>query len=164
MVRRRGYTLVEMAVALAIFSLLLMVAVSLENQMLRFDRSMRLRFMIHPEHMAVIARVRRDVLDAQGYPVSAGPHVQSPKSLILAQLSGQNAIQQVVYDFSEEGLVRRITYQQNQKIGEWLGRGLPRFEVSSFTMPNDEVAVRLQGLDRNGVLVVDQILLPRRKS
>lgn len=161
---RRGYTLVEIAVALAIFSALLMVAVSLENQMLRFDRSMRLRFMIHPEHLAVIARVRKDVLDAQGYPVSAGSYVQSPKSLILSQVSGQSAIQQVVYDFSEEGLVRRITYQQNQKVAEWLGRGLPRFDVSSFIMPNDEVAVRLQGLDRNGVLVVDQILLPRRKS
>jgi prepilin-type N-terminal cleavage/methylation domain-containing protein len=164
MVRQRGYSLMEMVVALAIFSVLLLVAVSLENQMLRFERSMRTRFMIHPEEMAVIARVRKDVLDAQGYAVSAGPYVQSPTSLILSELTPENIQQQVVYDFAEQGLVRRIIYQQNEKIGEWVGRGLPQFQVSSFTMPNDEVAVRLYGFDRKGTLIVDQILLPRRKS
>jgi hypothetical protein len=153
-----------MVVALAIFTILLMVVVSLENQMLRFDRSMRIRFMVHPEDMAVIARVRKDVVDAQGYPQSAADHTQSPKTLILSVLNQNNVLEQVVYDFSEKGMARRIAYQQNVKLTEWVARGVPEYEVSSFSMPNDEVAVRLRGLDQKGALLVDQILLPRRKN
>ena len=154
----------EMVVALAIFTILLMVVVSLENQMLRFDRSMRIRFMVHPEDMAVIARVRKDVLDAQGYPETAAEYTQSPTTLILTVLNEDNVLEQVVYDFSEEGMARRIAYLQNEKTMEWIARGVPKYRVSSFAMPNDEIAVRLRGLDQKGALLVDQILLPRRKN
>ena len=154
----------EMVVALAIFTILLMVVVSLENQMLRFDRSMRIRFMVHPEDMAVIARVRKDVLDAQGYPETAAEYTQSPTTLILTVLNQNNVLEQVVYDFSEEGMARRIGYLQNEKTTEWVARGVPKYRVSSFSMPNDEIAVRLRGLDQKGALLVDQILLPRRKN
>lgn len=154
----------EMVVALAIFTILLMVVVSLENQMLRFDRSMRIRFMVHPEDMAVIARVRKDVLDAQGYPETAADYTQSPSTLILSVLNQNNVLEQVVYDFSEEGMARRVGYLQNVKTTEWVARGVPKYRVSSFSMPNDEIAVRLRGLDQKGALLVDQILLPRRKN
>ena len=154
----------EMVVALAIFTILLMVVVSLENQMLRFDRSMRIRFMVHPEDMAVIARVRKDVLDAQGYPESAADYTQSPSTLILSVLNENNVLEQVVYDFNEEGMARRVGYLQNVKTTEWIARGVPKYRVSSFSMPNDEIAVRLRGLDQKGALLVDQILLPRRKN
>jgi type II secretory pathway component PulJ len=154
----------EMVVALAIFTILLLVVVSLENQMLRFDRSMRIRFMVHPEDMAVIARVRKDVLDAQGYPETAADYSQSPSTLILSVLNENNVLEQVVYDFSEEGMARRVGYLQNVKTTEWIARGVPKYRVSSFSMPNDEIAVRLRGLDQKGALLVDQILLPRRKN
>jgi prepilin-type N-terminal cleavage/methylation domain-containing protein len=158
---QRGYSLLEMSMTVAIFAVLIMIVVALENQMIRFDRAFKIRFMVHPEEMAVIARVRKDVLDAQGYPAQIGGYVQSPTTLILGHRDEKNRLEQVVYDFSTSGLVRRSRFHQNTKLEEWVGRGLPRFEISSFEMPNEEIAVRLRGFDKRGELVVDQILLPR---
>lgn len=163
--RRNGYSLVEMVFALAIFSMLILVVVGLENQMLRLDRSMRIKFMVHPDDMAVIARLRRDVVDAQGYPTSLGRYRQSPTTLILSGRTEEGAIEEVVYDFDTRGLARRLTYSGNQKTGEWVGRGLPKFRISSFEMPEDAgLAVRLRGYDSKDQLIVDQIVFPRREN
>lgn len=163
--KRDGYSLVELVFALAIFSMLILVVVGLENQMLRLDRSMRLKFMVHPDDMAVMARLRRDVLDAQGYPTSRGSYRQSPTTLILSGLTEGAAIEEVVYDFGTKGHARRMTFSGNQKTGEWIGRGLPKFRISSFEMPDQAgVAVRLRGYDSKDQLIVDQILFPRREN
>ena len=154
----------ELVVSLAIFALLLLIVVALENQMTRIDRSFRIRFMVHPEEMAVIARVNKDVLDAQGYPTNAGDYTQTPTSLILYEIAEDNTIEEVVYDFATVGLVRRLTFKQNVQVAEWMARGVPRFQVSSFTMPDDSVAVRLRGYDTKGKLLVDRIMLPRRED
>ena len=162
MKNQRGYSLMEMVVAIAIFGILILVVVSLERQLIQFDRAFKIRFMVHPEDMAVISRVRKDVLDAHSYPAKAGDYEQSPETLILSHVNEDDVLEEIVYDFTKSGQVRRLRFQQNKLMEEWMGRGLPKFGVSSFEMPNEAVAVRLQGFDAKGQLVVDQILLPRR--
>jgi len=164
--RQRGSSLLELVVALAILGALLMMIVSLQSQMFHFERTMRIELMTHPETMAVLARVRKDVLDATGYPATAGSYVQSPTVLILGGTDERGQPIQIVYDFQRDQMVVRATFHAGTgaKIGEWVARGVPRYRVSSYEMPDGSTAVRLQGEDRQGRLTIDQIYEPRRKS
>jgi hypothetical protein len=159
-----------MVVALAIFSMLLMIVVGLEGQMLRIDRSTRIQLMVHPEDMAVIARVRRDTLDAQSYPEKVNTYVQSQYTLLLSVVGDEGYLEEIVWDFQTEGMARRLTYVNNVETAEWVARGVPKFRVSNFKMPDkfkmtgDMLAVRLLGYDKKGKLLVDQIVHPRREN
>ena len=159
-----GYSLVEMVFALAIFAALLMIVVGVENQMLRIDRAARIRLMVHPEDMAVIARLRRDALDAQGYPIKVDGYVQSSAVLLLSAAAEEGYLEEIVWDFQTEGMARRLTYVQNVQTAEWVAHGVPKFQITKFEMPDDAVAVRLLGYDKKGKLLVDQIFQPRREN
>lgn len=164
MSRQRGSSLLELVVALAILGALLMMMTSLQWQMFHFERTMRIELMTHPETMAVLARVRKDVLDAAGYPATAGAYVQSPTVLILGGTDERGQPIHIVYDFEREAMAVRVILHAGTgaKIGEWVARGVPRYRVSSYEMPDGSTAVRLQG-DRGGRLTIDQIYEPRRK-
>jgi len=161
--RASGFSLVELTVIVAVFGVLLLILVSLEREFVRYDRTVALGFLRHPEAEAVTARVRRDVLDAAGYPSAFGSWVQSPRSLLLAagpSFGESGKAVTVVYLFGERE-VQRIVYSGERRVSNWAANGVPEYRVSSYELPDGDVAVRLQAHDRKGELIVDQILRPR---
>jgi prepilin-type N-terminal cleavage/methylation domain-containing protein len=166
-VSRRGFTLLEVVVALAVFGVFLMILTTLSLEMRTNEKRYPVNFMEHPQVMTVLARMRRDVLDAFGadpYPTSSpdGKYTQSNKTLIVdTMVSG--GLQRVVWDFTRPGEVHRISYNVGVKT-EWVARGLPPdFEanIDAVELASHPYGVRITAADSKGRLSVDQYLQPR---
>lgn len=161
--------MVEMVVALAIFGILLLVLTSLEKQFVELQLRSRSNLMKHPDASAVISRVRKDILDSAEYPKKHLDFKESPEVLLLSSKDAEGQPQFIVYDFRTRTVARRITYSGEEITSEWTARGVPRFSIDDFEMPDGGVAVRLQAFDfvrtETGTeverLVLDQITEPR---
>ncbi len=167
---QRGHTLLEVIVSLTIFGTFLAIAFGLTAEMRRWERRLPVNFMRHPQIISVIARMRRDVLDVHipvGQPIyieKYDGYVNSRKTLII-QTGLDTGLQTVVWDFSEPGVVRRVSYNVGAKT-EWVARGVPPdfsagTELEAVEFKGRPYGVRLMAKDTYGRLAIDQILQPR---
>jgi prepilin-type N-terminal cleavage/methylation domain-containing protein len=165
--RQRGFTLMELVVTMAIFGVFLMIVGTLTLEMRGQEKRYPVNFMQHPQVVAVLSRMRRDVLDGFGsnpYPDSAGGgrYVQSPKTLIVQTIVGGGA-QTVVWDFSHRGEVHRVAYNVGVPT-EWVARGLPPdfgANIDAVEMPGHPYGVRVTAVDSGHRLAIDLYLQPR---
>ena len=165
---QRGHTLLEVIVSLTIFGTFLAIAFGLTAEMRRWEKRLPVNFMRHPQIIAVIARMRRDMLDVQissGQPLYVPKHdgyVNGSKTLIF-QAGLETGSQIVVWDFSEPGVVRRVSYNVGVKT-EWVARGVPpEFSpvIGAVEFEGRPFGVRLMAKDTYGRMAIDQILQPR---
>ena len=165
--RQRGFTLMEVVVTMAIFGVFLMIVGALTMEMRGQEKRFPVNFMQHPQVVAVLARMRRDVLDGFGsnpYPDSAGEgkYVQGPKVLIVQTIIGGGS-QVVVWDLSQRGEVHRIAYNVGVPT-EWVARGLPPgfgASIDAVETPGHPYGVRVTAVDARGRMAIDQYLQPR---
>ena len=64
--RQRGYTLIEIVVALAVFGIIVAIFSILMSEMRSHQKRLPVNFMKHPQIAAVLSRLRRAVQDAYG--------------------------------------------------------------------------------------------------
>ena len=158
----------EVVIAMAIFASFLAVVFVLTAEMRSWERRLPVNMHKHPQVSAVIARLRRDVLDGHGAKPYRNEHdgfTMDEKVLIIESVQENGGVQTIVWDFREPKIVRRIAYNVGVR-REWVARGLPEdfssVEIGAESVPNAKSwAVRVQAKDRNGKLAIDQILLPR---
>lgn len=170
MVRKRqaGYSLLEITVAMAIFSIFLATLFVLTAEFRRHEKRMPINFMKHPQVISVIARLRRDVLDAHGtnpYRNEHDGYTMSAKTLILETVNAAGGTEIVVWDFSKKGEVLRRSYNAGVA-ANWTARGLPlsftqNWEFDALKIGDGPYGVRIQSKDDHGRLAIDQILQPR---
>ena len=158
----RGFTLLEISVAMAIFGIFLYIIVMLTSEMKRNEKKYPVNFMEHPQVSAVMARMRRDVFDASYYPQEVGGFDQSGQVLIVATIHKDGTIESVVYDFKTPGEVHRRTFLGNVQQTEWIARGLPVFNWSPLD-DGAHVGVEIKAYDGPS-LAIDQIFFPRAKA
>lgn len=165
MVKRseRGFTMMEIVVVLAIFGTFLWIIVVLTADMRTWEKKMPMNFMSHPQIAAVVSRLRKDVEDAccSYYPSKWAGWDQSPSTLIVDTQNQQGTSMVIVWDFSKEGEVTRISYLGQQEQSRWVAHGTPTFSVTDFVIEGHPYSVRLQALDKKGKLAIDQIIEPR---
>jgi hypothetical protein len=106
-----------------------------------------------------VARLRKDVVDAYRYPDTYAGYQQTSQTLILETLLTTGS-QTVVWDFRDSGIAKRSSFNVGSRT-DWVAHGVPDFSVSSFMMPNGEVATRITAVDYNKNLAIDQIYQPR---
>ena len=165
--RQRGFTLMELVITMAIFGMFLMMLGALTMEMRGQEKRYPVNFMQHPQVVAVLSRMRRDVQDAFGsnpYPGSTvdGRYVQSPKVLIVETMVGVGS-QTVVWDFSKQGEVHRVSYNVGVTT-EWVARGLPPdfgANIDAIATPGHPFGVRITAADSHNRLTIDQYLQPR---
>ena len=165
--RRRGYSLLEVVVTIAIFGVFLMILTTMSLEMRKNEKRYPVNFMQNPQVIAVLARLRRDVLDAPGEnpyrdKTPDGKYTMSSKVLIFETLVSGGS-QLVVWDFSIPGEVHRVSYNVGMKT-EWVARGLPpdfAATIDSIEVPGRAFGVRITAVDQKGNLAIDQYLLPR---
>jgi prepilin-type N-terminal cleavage/methylation domain-containing protein len=166
-VNRRGFTLLEVVFTVAIFGTFLLILTTMTAEMRKQEKRYPVNFMRHPQVVAVMSRLRRDVLDAFGtnpYPAGAGSgkYTQGTKTLIITTLVG-GGTQTVVWDFTTPTEVHRISYNVGIPT-EWVARGLPDDFGATFDAiesPGHPFGVRIMAVDSKGRLAIDQYLQPR---
>ena len=166
--RQRGYTLLEIVVAMAVFGIFLMILAQLTSEMHDYQRRLPVNMHKHPMVIAVLARLRRDVLDAyyhEPYLNSHDGYVSSPKVLIVQTINPSGGVEKIVWDFRTPGEVRRIAYNVGVPT-EWVTRGLPmnfsQLEFAAVRTADDaHWATRIVAKDEKGQLAIDTILQPR---
>ena len=163
--RARGYTMLEISITLALFGVFLFIIVTMTSEMRRNEKKWPVNFFTHPEVGSVLARIRRDVYDSTSLPDTFDSYTASPTTLILYTISvDRSSAETVVWDFSKPGEARRKAYRATALSSEWVARSVPIFICSSCSAPESvggEAAVRIQALDKEGKLAIDEIFVPR---
>jgi len=158
----RGFTLVEMVVALAVFGVLILIMAVLEHHLAQVERRVKLDWFTHPELLAVVSRVRSDILESERVMESFGEWSEDASTLILSMGGEGSGRRVVVYDFSESGLARRYEFSGSSLDSTWTANGVPRFEVGAYQFGSTGSGVALRALDQEGRLVIDRIFAPRK--
>lgn len=163
--RRGGYTLLELVIAMSILGIFLGILLTLTLEMWDWEKKLPVSFQKHPEIIAVIARMRRDVLDGLGphpYLSKHDGYEDSDKTLIVQSVSADGGTQIIVWDFSiPEVAVRRVYNVGN--VTEWAARGVPvDFTKELEPYPGrTTLGIRLRATDKEGRLAIDQVFFPR---
>ena len=162
--KQRGYSLLEVVVALAVFAIFLFILATLTAEMRSYEQRLPVNMHRHPQVMAVMSRLRRDVLDSTEYKSQHDGYVSSSKVLIVETVI-EGGVQTVVWDFSNAGEVRRRAYNVGVPT-QWVARGLPAdfasIDIDAIrTNPGSPWAARIQARDSSGKLAIDSILQPR---
>jgi len=161
--RARGYSLIEIVVAMALFGVFLFIIVTLTSEMRRNEKKWPVNFFSRPEVGSILARMRHDILDATSFPDSIDTYSQSPASLIVYTIDpDRSSAETVVWDFSKPGEVHRKVYKATQLSSEWVARDAPIIICTLEPMPSgNEQQVHIQAIDKEGKLAIDQIFVPR---
>jgi prepilin-type N-terminal cleavage/methylation domain-containing protein len=166
--RQRGYSLLEVVFAMAIFGMFLSVLFLLTAEMRFYEKRLPINMHKHPQVISVLARLRRDVLDAHGktpYKNVHGEYKASSKVLILETIAANGGVETVVWDFRTEGEVRRRAFVMGNS-HDWVARGLPvdfsTLDIDALkTAPDAAWATRITAKDGKGRIAIDTILQPR---
>jgi prepilin-type N-terminal cleavage/methylation domain-containing protein len=166
LVRRRrsaGFTLMEVVIALTVFGVFLAILMMLTIEMRGYEKRLPVNFMRHPQTIALISRMRKDVLDAYGanpFDVTVAGYEQTSKTLLLQSVQENGGIQQVVWDFRTKGKAKRTAI--NVGIATvWTANGVPELSVDAVENTDGTYGVRVMAVDEKGKLAIDQIFQPR---
>ncbi len=158
----------ETIVAMTIFSMFLGVLFVLTAEMRGYEKRLPINYHRHPQVIAVLARMRRDVMDGFGkspYRDAFAGYTASDKVLIVETVAATGGVETVVWDFRTPGQVLRRSYSVGQS-SDWIARGLPldfsQVEIDALKTDDDSAwATHVRAFDKEGRLAVDAILQPR---
>lgn len=167
-VRQRGYSLLEVIVSMTIFGMFLAVLFTLTAEMRGYEKRLPINYHRHPQVVAVLARMRRDVMDGYGknpYLNTHAGYTASDKVLIVKTVQPTGGLETIVWDFTTPGQVLRRSYNVGVPT-DWVARGLPpdfsRIDIDAVqTGPNAGWATHITARDGRGLLAIDVILQPR---
>jgi prepilin-type N-terminal cleavage/methylation domain-containing protein len=161
-VKRNGFTLLEVVISLALFGVFLIITAQMTKEMNGYEKRLPINFMSHPQMGTLLSRVRRDVLDSTEYESSYDKYTSSAKTLILVAVQPSGYTEHVVWDFSKPGEAHRRSFSVGNETSDWIARGLPPLAIVDYEIEDHPDSVRVQLRDQKGFLAIDQIFTPRR--
>lgn len=167
MVRResqRGYTLLEIAVVVALFGVFLYIIVRVTADMRLQEKKYAVDFLSNPETDSVLARMRRDIADTTAYYNEYAGVAASPTVLWVDTITLEGTSEVVMYDFRTPGEAHRRVYNSAQmQVSEWVAYAVPAFTCIAYGGPHDSNGIEVQAFDNSskGTMVIDEIIIPR---
>lgn len=168
MVRRapqRGYSLVEMIIALSVFTVVFAILLGLTKEIRGHERRYPVNMMTHPQTNAVLTRLRRDVLDAYGsnpYADWNGYSSDGERMLVIESLQPNGGVQHIVWDFGTPGTARRLAFNVGNVASDWRAHGIPELKITTVDADTRHAyGVQITAADEGGRLAIDQIYQPR---
>ncbi len=167
--RQRGYSLLEVVVAMTIFGIFLAILFQLTAEMRYWEKRLPVNMYKHPQVIAVLARLRRDVQDATEWVDDFDGYTSSPQVLIVETVNTKAGVNKIIWDFRTPREVHRREYSAGMFEGEWVARGLPpdftSLKIGAVkTGAEDAWAARVTATDGKGRLAIDTILQPRAEE
>jgi prepilin-type N-terminal cleavage/methylation domain-containing protein len=159
--RARGYTMMEIVVTMALFGVFLFIIVTMTAEMRRNEKKWPVNFFAHPEVGSVLARMRRDIYDSTARPDNFETFSASPLTLIVYTINNDGTAETVVWDFTTPGEVHRKAFKATLLSSEWKAGGLPLFRATTEPMPSGQDAIRIQAVDKEKKLAIDELIVPR---
>ena len=169
---QRGYSLMEIAVVLALFGVFLYIVVTLTAEMRRQEKKYTVNFLANPQVDSVLARMRRDIADTTAYyPEYAGIKT-SPTVLWMDTITQAGTSEVVMYDFRTAGEAHRRVFNSAQvQVSEWVAHAVPVFSCTPYDpsppydpLPHGANGIEVQAFDPSSTpprLVIDEIIVPR---
>lgn len=161
--RERGYTMMEVVVTLAVFGVFLFIIVILTAEMRSQEKRFPVNFLSHPDASAVVARLRRDVADAQNLPDAYQKYTRSSKVVVIYCVR-EGSGETVIYDFRTKGEVRRMTFSTETMTSDWVAHAVPDFTADykyEITSTGQKPTVYLTAVDDKGRTAIEQLLFKR---
>ena len=164
--RQRGYTLLEVLVAMIVFGVVLALVFQLTAEMRYWEKRLPVNMYKHPQVIAVLARLRRDVQDSTKYENEFDGYTSSKEVLIVETVNTKGGVDKVIWDFRTPREVHRREYSAGAFAGDWVARGVPAsFTIEALkTNASAAWAARVTALDAKGRLAIDTILQPRAEE
>jgi prepilin-type N-terminal cleavage/methylation domain-containing protein len=160
--RARGYSLMEIVIAMALFGVFLFVLATVTTEMRRNEKKWPVNFFSHPEVGSALFRMRHDILDSTSFPDTFDKYSQSPTTLIVYTINQDGTAETVVWDFSQPGEVDRKAFKATLLSSEWKTLEDPIFVSTLEPMESGgEQQVHIRAIDKEGKLAIDQIFVPR---
>jgi prepilin-type N-terminal cleavage/methylation domain-containing protein len=159
--RARGYTMMEIVITMALFGVFLFIIVTMTAEMRRVEKKWPVNFFAHPEVGSVLARMRRDIYDSTARPDSFETYSASPLTLIVYTINNDGTAETVVWDFTTPGEAHRKAFKATLLSSEWMAGGLPLFMATTEPMPSGQDAIRIQAIDKEKKLAIDELIVPR---
>lgn len=168
MVKRnaRGYSLLEVTVSMAVFGIFIAIFFILTADMRRWEKQLPVNLLRNPQMHTVLARLRRDIVDAHGtkpYRNEHAGYTASSQVLIIETLRS-DGLRTVVWDFRTPGVAHRREYNVGVPT-DWIARGLPKelqaFEIDAVSTNAASWATEIKAKDEKGRLAIHQIYQPR---
>jgi prepilin-type N-terminal cleavage/methylation domain-containing protein len=159
--RARGYTMMEIVITMALFGVFLFIIVTMTAEMRRNEKKWPVNFFAHPEVGSVLARMRRDIYDSTVRPDNFLTFSSSPLTLIVYTINNDGTAETVVWDFTTPGEVHRKAFKATLLSSEWMAGGLPLFTATTEPMPSGQDAIRIQAMDKEKKLAIDELIVPR---
>lgn len=159
--RARGYTMLEISITLALFGVFLFIIVTMTSEMRRNEKKWPVNFFAHPDVGSVLARMRRDIYDSTSRPENFETYSSSPLTLIVYTINNDGTAETVVWDFTTPGEAHRKAFKATLLSSEWMARGLPLFMATTEAMPSGQEAIRIQAVDTEKKLAIDELIVPR---
>ena len=164
--RQRGFTLMEIAVVLALFGVFLYIVVTLTAEMRRQEKKYPVNLLSNPQVDSVLARMRRDIADTTAYYPSYAGIAASSSVLWVDTITQAGTSEVVMFDFRTPGEVHRRVFNSAQvQVSEWVAHAVPVFSCAPYDgLPHGTNAIEVQAFDESGStpkLVIDEIIAPR---
>ena len=161
-----GFSLIEVLVGLLILTIVITTTITMFAERQRRlhqanEKRYPINYMAHPEVGSLMARMRKDVFDTKYYPATFQSYQQTPQTLILYTLRQTGFGETVIWDFRTAGEVHRKAFNATQLTADWVARGVPDFQIGSFTLNTGQDAVRITAIDEQNRLAIDEIFVPR---
>jgi len=160
---QRGYTMMEVVVTLAVFGVFLFILVILTAEMKSQEKRFPINYLSNPDASSVLARLRRDVYDAQYLPDAYQKYTRNSKTVVLYCVRNGTG-ETVVYDFSTKGEVRRMTFAAETMTSDWVAHAVPDFTASydyEVSSTGQQPTVYITATDEKGRTAIDQIFFKR---